>query len=75
MGLKTPKQKARVFQMRQQQWKRDRQQTTRSCGKIRYGTELDAKIALASTRRGAVALPLPRRNVAITCVLNAMDTI
>ncbi|KFI50058.1 hypothetical protein [Bifidobacterium biavatii] len=59
MGLKTPKQKARIFQMRRQKWKYiDHQETTRSCGKIRYSTELDAKIALASTRRarrGAVS--------------------
>lgn len=58
MGLRTPKQKARRFQMRQQMREQmDHHETTKSCGKIRYSTELDAKIALASTRRARRGSP------------------
>ena len=52
MGIRTPKQKYRRFQMRQRIWKREKSdKTSRACGKVRFKTELDAKIALAGARR------------------------
>lgn len=52
MGIKTPKQKSRLFQQRQRVWAQDTSaNTSRICGKVRFRTELDAKIALAGTQR------------------------
>ncbi|PLS30865.1 DNA mismatch endonuclease Vsr [Bifidobacterium margollesii] len=52
MGIRTPKQKYRRFQMRQHIWEREKSdRTSRACGKVRFKTELDAKIALAGARR------------------------
>nr|WP_243394815.1 hypothetical protein [Bifidobacterium imperatoris] len=52
MGIRTPKQKSRLFQQRQRTWSQNKSSDISSaCGKARFRTELDAKIALASVQR------------------------
>ena len=53
MGIRTPKQKSRRIQLYQQihALEDPHEKKTRSCGKVRFRTELDAKIALSGARR------------------------